>query len=141
MASWNITTSTPLPTLNRCAQVRPRINANEVVVTQHNRVIFQVRLSCPPACRLETPTTIEVKIRGIKIIFSRPIKRLLAIPIPYRPTSKNVLCGNKVSKNPNSTPNTAAIKICVFKLILHAFLILILRALCHASAGESSNFL
>src|SRR5690606_16674484 len=42
---------------------------------------------------------------------------LLTMPILYKLISKNEVCGNIVSRNPNSTPNTAAIKICVFKLI------------------------
>src|SRR5690606_9317080 len=62
-------------------------------------------------------TTIEVKISGIRIILSRPIKMLLAMLIAYRLILKNGISGNKVSKNPNPTPKTAAIKICVFKLI------------------------
>ncbi|EKE24508.1 MAG: hypothetical protein ACD_6C00102G0003 [uncultured bacterium] len=117
MVSWNISTSIPLPTSNRCAHARPKMSAKVVVVTQHIRVIFQVRLSCPPACKLDTPTTIELKISGTNSILSKPIKILLTIPIPYKLTSKNEVCGNTVSRNPNSTPNTAAIKICVFKLI------------------------
>ncbi len=117
MASWNISTSTPLPTLNKCAHASPKMSAKVVVVTQHIRVIFQVRLSCPPACRLDTPTTIELKISGTNSIFNKPIKILLTMPMPYKLISKNEVCGNIVNRNPNSTPNTAAIKICVFKLI------------------------
>src|SRR5690606_40667663 len=107
MASWNISTSTPLPTSNRCAHARPKMSAKVVVVTQHIRVIFQVRLSCPPACRLDTPTTIELKISGTNSILSKPIKILLTMPMPYKLISKNEVCGNIVSRNPNNTPNTA----------------------------------
>ena len=121
MASWNMAISTPLPTSNKCAQLKPNIKAKVVVVTQHASVIFQTRESWPPACKLDTPTTIELKIRGIKSIFNRPIKILLTTPIPYKLMSKKAVPGKRLRINPKMTPKIAAIRICVFKLIASCF--------------------
>ena len=117
MSFWNKVISTPLPTSNKCAQPMPRINANVVVVTQQATVIFQTFPSCPPACKLDTPTTIELKIRGINSILSKPMKMLLIMPKPYKLLVKKLLCGKTLSRKPKAIPRMAAIKIWVFKLI------------------------
>ncbi|MNU06443.1 hypothetical protein D3C72_2516380 [compost metagenome] len=71
----------------------PSIKAKVVVVTQQAKVIFQTLPNCPPDCKFDTPTTIELKIRGTKSIFNKPIKILLATPKPYKLASKNGVLG------------------------------------------------